>query len=78
MTLYVTNLPPDATEEELQQFFARFGPVAGVVVWKKRTTGERAGVIDMHDGKAALAGANGAMFRGRSLVVSDRRPWDPD
>jgi RNA recognition motif-containing protein len=78
MTIYVTNLPPDTTKEELAKFFKRYGPLVGVVIWERRTTGELAGVIDMHEGKSALTGANGSVFRGRKIVVSDHRPFDPD
>jgi hypothetical protein len=80
MTLYVTNLPPELTAEDLARLFAPFGRVAGVDIWHGRNgdTGLRAAVIDMHDGgREALAAVDGLTNGGRELAVSESRPWDP-
>jgi hypothetical protein len=80
MTLYVTNLPKGAEADDLASLFAEHGGVAGAVIWDgyNGQTGQRAGVIDMHNGGgAAIVALHGRKYRGRTLAVGTIRPWDP-
>jgi hypothetical protein len=80
MTLYVTNLPEETKAAELGRMFAEYGRVAATEIWTGHNgkTGQRAAVIDMHDGgEAAVAALNGQKYRGRTLAVGLSRPWDP-
>lgn len=80
MTLYVTNLPERITPDEWTCLFARFGRVAGAVIWEGANgdTGRRAGVIDMHDGgEVAIKAVEERRYWGRRLTVGVSRPWDP-
>jgi RNA recognition motif-containing protein len=80
MTLYVTNLPTGVNVEAITDLFARFGRVAGVDVWEGigDFAGQRAYVVELHDGgAAAVRELNGLKFRGRLMWVSESRPWDP-
>jgi hypothetical protein len=80
MTLYVTNLPEETKAAELTRLFAEYGRVAVTEIWagQNGSTGQWAGVIDMHNGgEAALVALNGLEYRGRKLAVGLNRPWDP-
>jgi RNA recognition motif-containing protein len=80
MTLYVTNLPAGVRASDLARLFAGYGRVAGTFIWTGHNghTGQRAGVIDMHDGGgAAIVNLHGRKYLGRTLDVGMIRPWDP-
>ena len=70
MKLFVTNLPPDATDAELAAVFARFGEVVAASVWGSRDPARPADRV----GYVAVAGADaaalhGSDLRGRRLAV---------
>jgi RNA recognition motif-containing protein len=75
MRLFVGNLPWSTTEEELRQFFAPYGLVAGVRIARnyasRRSRGF--GFVEMPDAtqaQAAIDGLNGTALGGRILTVS--------
>ncbi len=75
--LYVGNLPFQASEEELTEFFAKFGHVADVKVIVDRDTGRSRGYgfvtfADAAHAEAALA-VNGQDFQGRELKANFAR-----
>ena len=77
--LYVGNLPYSMRDDDLQQHFARFGPVSSAKVMVDRDTGQSKGFafVEMSSGdeaQAAIRGMNGQTFDGRALVVNEARP----
>lgn len=79
MNIYVGNLSPDTTEEELRQEFAAFGEVASVAIIKDKYSGRSRGFafIEMptvSEGQAAVASLKGKTLRERTLDVSEARP----
>jgi len=79
MNIYVGNLSPDTTEEELRQEFAAFGKVASVAIIKDKYSGRSRGFafVEMptvSEGQAAVAGLKGKTLRERTLDVSEARP----
>jgi RNA recognition motif-containing protein len=79
MNIYVGNLSPDVTEDELRQEFAAFGQVASVAIIKDKYSGQSRGFafIEMptvSEGQAAVAGLKGKTLRERTLDVSEARP----
>jgi RNA recognition motif-containing protein len=77
--LYVGNLPYQATEAELQNWFSQAGiSVDTVTVMRDRYSGEARGFgfVELADGDAerAVQSCNGKDFLGRTLVVNEARP----
>jgi hypothetical protein len=79
-TLYVGNLAVATTAGDLRHLFARYGTVmdAQIATDQVRRTGRSLGFgyVEMADGaEAAIAGLNGALYKGRASVVNEaRRP----
>ena len=76
--LFVGNLPYDATEAELRDFFSQIGPLATVIIPVDRETGKRRGFafVEFSDpAKAAEAGRrlNNQPFRGRNVTINEAR-----
>lgn len=78
MKLYVGNLTYTCTDDDLNQLFGEFGPVAKAYIVKDRETqrSKGFGFVEMGDseGQKALADLNGKEFMGRNLNVSEARP----
>ncbi|MBI4467093.1 MAG: RNA-binding protein [Acidobacteria bacterium] len=78
--LYVGNLPYQASEAELQNWFAQAGiAVSTVNLVRDRYSGEPRGfgfveVNDDDQAMQAIQGLNGKDFLGRTLVVNEARP----
>ena len=78
-SIYVGNLPADATEDQLKALFSEHGAVKRVVIVKDRFTGESRGFgfVDMdNDGEAmaAITAVNGKEINGRALKVNEAKP----
>ena len=73
--LYVGNLPFKTTEDEVTEFFKKFGDVTSVVLIKDRETGKPRGFgfVEMNDINKAINEANGAEFGGRKLLVNQAK-----
>ena len=78
--LYVGNLPYQASESELESWFAQagFSPDAVTIV-RDRFSGESRGfgfveITDDAEADRAVAACNGQDFLGRSLIVNEARP----
>ncbi len=76
MKLYVGNLPYQATEEELADFFGQKGAVSSVSIITDRATGRSKGFgfIEFgskEDGQTAITECDGQEFGGRNLRVSE-------
>ncbi len=79
MNIYVGNLAPEVTEDELRQEFAAFGQVATINIIKDKYSGRSRGFacVEMSvvsEGQAAVAGLKGKTFKERTLDVSEARP----
>ena len=81
MNIYVGNLSPDVTEEELRKEFMAFGRVTSVRILKDRDSGRPRGFgfVDMpskSEGQVAITGLNGKTLKGQTLKVNEGRPRD--
>jgi RNA recognition motif-containing protein len=79
MNIYVGNLSPNVTEEELRQEFMAFGQLTSVSIIKDKYTGQSRGFgfVEMpssSEGQAAITGLKGKALADRTLDVSEARP----
>lgn len=81
MNIYVGNLSPEITEQELQVEFEAFGEVAHVVIiGESQARGGRSiayGFVEMSSklaGAAAIAGLNGKQLKSRYVDVMEALP----
>jgi len=79
MNIYVGNLAPEVTEEELKQEFTAFGKVTSVSIIKDRYSSQPRGfgfveMPSMTEGQAAISSPKGKVLRERTLEVSEARP----
>ena len=77
--LYVGNLPFDATENDLQDLFAGFGPVTEVNLIMDHASGRSRGfafvtMATPEGAQAAVTGMATQDFKGRKLTVNEARP----
>ena len=77
--LYVGNLPFDATENDLSDLFADFGPVTEVNLIMDRASGRSRGfafvsMATPEGAQAAITGMATQEFKGRKLTVNEARP----
>lgn len=77
--LYVGGLAYSTTEDELKEHFAQFGPVTEASIITDRETGNSRGfgfvTMETSEGAAAaIEGAHGQEFAGRTLTVNEARP----
>ncbi|MBW2147035.1 MAG: RNA-binding protein [Deltaproteobacteria bacterium] len=79
MNIYVGNLSPDVTEEDLRQAFEAFGQITSVAVIKDKFSGESRGFgfVEMpakSEAQSSIKSLNGKELKGRSLSVNEARP----
>jgi len=79
MNIFVGNLGPDVTEEEISALFKPFGQVGSVQLVRELFTGKLKGFgfVEMpgrQHSLAAIAGLNGKDLAGRPLTVNEARP----
>jgi RNA recognition motif-containing protein len=79
MNIYVGNLTPQTSDEDLRTLFAEFGEVMSARVIKDRFSGEPRGFgfVEMpskNDAINAIQGANGREMNGQLLTVNEARP----
>jgi RNA recognition motif-containing protein len=80
MKLYVGNLPYQASEADLQEWFTQAGISAdSVTLVRDRFTGDPRGfgfveISKDEDAELAIRICNGKDFLGRALVVNEARP----
>ncbi|MBN2314587.1 MAG: hypothetical protein JXM79_11705 [Sedimentisphaerales bacterium] len=83
MNIYVGNLSPETTEEDLRQAFEAFGQVISVKLLKDRVTGQsnRVGFVGMEDSEKAqiaISTLNGKNLQGHAIKVEEgKRKIDP-
>jgi RNA recognition motif-containing protein len=76
MNIYVGNLSPETTEEDLRQAFGAFGQVISVKILRDRATGESNGLgfVGMpvsDEGQTAISTLNGKDLKGRAIKVEE-------
>ena len=76
MNIYVGNIAPSTTEEELRKSFEEFGEVASLKMIKDRDSGEPRGFafVEMNsddNAQKAIAGMNGKDIGGQELRVNE-------
>ena len=82
-TIYVGNLPFNATEQDLRALFERHGTVESVKLINDRETGKPRGFgfVDMAqaDAQTAIQALNGQQLGGRPLRINEaqERPQRP-
>ncbi len=79
MNIYVGNLSPKTSDEELRVAFEEFGEVDSAKIIKDNFTGKSRGFgfVEMPNqaqAQAAIAGLNGKDVGGSALTVNEARP----
>ena len=79
MNIYVGNLAPEVTEDDLKQAFEAFGQVQTATVIKDKFSGESRGFgfVEMPakaEAQTAITEMNGKDLKGRALNVNEARP----
>jgi len=79
MRLYIGNIAPSSTEQQLQTLVAQYGKADSVKIVTERTTGESRGFgfvefANDTEARAPIAGLNGKDFNGQQLKVNEARP----
>jgi len=79
MNIYVGNLSPDATGDDLRQAFEAFGQVTSANIITDKFSGESRGFgfVEMpskEEATAAIAGMNGKDIKGKAVNVNEARP----
>jgi len=80
-SIYVGNLPWSATEDQVRDLFAEYGPVVSVKLVSDRETGRARG-FGFVEGEepgaaAAIEALDNATFGGRTLRVNEAKPRAP-
>ena len=78
MNIYVGNLSPETTEDDLRQAFEAFGQVISVKILRDRVTGEsnEIGFVGMpvsDEGQTAISNLNGKNLKGHTIKVEEGR-----
>ena len=79
MNIYVGNLSPDVTGDDLRQAFGAFGQVESANVITDKFSGDSRGFgfVEMpskDEATAALAGMNGKDIKGKAVSVNEAKP----
>ena len=74
--VYVANLPPQATEPGIKDFFSKAGNVMSVKIVQDRQTGQLRGIafVEMStqwEGRRAVSMLNRQDFMGKNLLVKE-------
>jgi len=76
--IFVGNLPPSATDEEVLSLFSQFGKVRSLTLASDVFTNKCKGFgfveMEGHEARAAIAGLNGKDFSGKFLKVNFEVP----
>ena len=79
MNIYVGNLAPQVTEDDLRQAFEAFGQIASASIIKDKFSGSSRGFgfVEMPaktEAQSAIDGLNGKDLKGQALNVNEARP----
>lgn len=77
-SLFIGNLPTDASEQEIVDLFTPYGKVRKLDMPRDIFTGRNKGFafIDMegHEARAAMAALDGKTFRDKQVKVREEKP----
>jgi len=78
MNIYVGNLSPEVTEDDLREAFETYGQISSAKVIKDRFTGEPRGfgfieMPDQQEARAAMEALNGSELKGKAIIVNEAR-----
>lgn len=76
MNIYVGNLSPETTEDELRRAFEAFGQVISIKLLRDRVTGKSnrvgfVGMADSDEAQAAIRTLNGKNLQGHAIKVEE-------
>ena len=76
MNIYVGNLSPETTEDDLRQAFEAFGQVASVKLLRDRVTGQSnkvgfVGMPEAEEAQTAISTLNGKDLQGSAIRVEE-------
>ncbi len=79
MNIYVGNLSPDVSGENLRQAFEAFGQVSSATIIKDKYSGQPRGfgfveMPDRAEAQAAIENLNGKELLGQQINVNEARP----
>ena len=79
MNIYVGNLSPQVTDNDLRAAFQTYGEITSASVVKDKWSGDSRGFgfVEMakkEEGEAAIRALNGTDLQGKSIVVNEARP----
>jgi len=79
MNIYVGNMSPNITEEDLREAFEAFGQLTSINIIKDKYSGEPRGFgfVEMpskDEAQSAIEGLNGKDLKGQNLNVNEARP----
>jgi len=79
MNIYIGNLSPETTEDDLRQAFEAFGQVNTATVIKDKFSGESRGFgfVEMpskNEAETAIAEMDGKDLKGNTVKVNEARP----
>ena len=73
--IFIGNLAPDASDEEVMELFKQYGTVREMRLVRDLFTNKCRGfgVLDMegHEARAAIAGLDGFFFKGKPIKVKE-------
>ncbi len=78
MNIYIGNLSPEVTDDDLRLAFEAFGQVTSAKVIKDRFTSEPRGFgfVEMpssQEAKSAMESLNGTELKGKNILVNEAR-----
>ena len=78
MKVYLGNLSPETTEQQLRDLVTPFGKTDSVALVMDKVTGKTRGFGFVEfgsaaEGSAAIAGLNGKQIDGKNLIVNEAR-----
>jgi RNA recognition motif-containing protein len=77
-TLFVGNIAPQVTEDELKALFAEYGTVRKLELPRDIFSGRNKGFafigMEGHEARAAMSALNGKSFMNSNLKVRDEKP----
>ncbi len=80
-SIYVGNLPWNASEEEVSKLFSQYGEVLSAKIILDRETGRSRGFgfveMEKADADEAIRAIDGMQFGGRTLKVNEAQPRQP-
>jgi len=76
MNIYIGNLSPETTEDDLRQTFEAFGQVISVKILRSRATGESngfgfIGMLVSDEAQTAISELNGTTLKGHAIKVEE-------